>query len=130
MEIKIRHDRVEELLAALPPKVYTALERCALEAEKHAKQLAPVDTGDLRDSISHKVVGDTAYIGTNIEYGAYVELGTGIHYEGGRQTPWTTQNSDGTYSMTRGQRAQPFLKPAIADYADQYREIIKDELTT
>ena len=30
--------------------------------------------------------------------------------------------------MTEGQEAQPFLKPAVADHAQTYRNIIEDEL--
>lgn len=30
--------------------------------------------------------------------------------------------------MTNGQRAQPYLKPAVADHADTYRGIIESEL--
>lgn len=51
-----------------------ALEKCGLTAEGYAKQLCPVDTGNLRNSITHQVDegGDVVYIGTNSEYGAYV----------------------------------------------------------
>ena len=33
-----------------------ALERCGSQAEGYAKDLVPVDTGNLRNSISHKSV--------------------------------------------------------------------------
>ena len=46
----------------------------------------------------------SVYIGTNVEYSSYVELGT-IKMD-----------------------AQPFLKPAVADHANKYRKIIEDEL--
>lgn len=62
----------EELQAA----ALRALEICGLTAEGYAKLLCPVDTGNLRNSITHTVAaderGDAAYIGTNVEYGAYV----------------------------------------------------------
>lgn len=35
-----------------------------------------VQTGRLRASISHEVTGVTARVGTNLEYGRYLELGT------------------------------------------------------
>ena len=74
-----------------------ALERCGMEAEGYAKDLAPVDTGRLRNGISHAVSEDemAAYVGTNVEYGVYQELGTGIYAEGGggRPTPWVYQLS-------------------------------------
>lgn len=68
-----------------------ALEKCGLKAEEYAKNLCPVGTGNLRNSITYLVVvGELkVYIGTNVEYGPYVELGTGKHYpEGGRQGWW------------------------------------------
>lgn len=107
-----------------------ALERCGMEAEGYAKDLVPVDTGRLRNSISHKVDdGEAAvYIGTNVSYAPYVELATGIYAEGGRPTPWVYQDENGNWHWTRGNPAQPFLKPAVADHAQTYRNIIEDEL--
>jgi len=107
-----------------------ALERCGMEAEGYAKDLVPVDTGNLRNSISHKVDdGEPAvYIGSNTSYAPYVELATGIYAEGGRPTPWVYQDANGNWHWTRGNRAQPFLKPAVADHAQTYRNIIEDEM--
>lgn len=107
-----------------------ALERCGMEAEGYAKDLAPVDTGNLRNSISHKVDPEepAVYIGTNVEYAAFVELATGIYAEGGRQDPWVYQDDEGNWHWTRGNKAQPFLKPAVANHKETYRRIIEDEL--
>lgn len=107
-----------------------ALERCGMQAEGYAKDLVPVDTGNLRNSISHRVdeKEKVVYIGTNSEYGAYVELGTGKYYKGGRQDPWVYQDGEGRWHHTNGQRAQPYLKPAVADHKQTYKNIIKDEL--
>lgn len=107
-----------------------ALERCGMEAEGYAKDLVPVDTGRLRNSISHAVSEDemAAYVGTNTSYAPYVELATGIYAEGGRPTPWVYQDANGNWHWTRGNRAHPFLKPAVADHAQTYRNIIEDEM--
>ena len=107
-----------------------ALERCGMEAEGYAKDLAPVDTGRGRNSISHKVDESepAVYIGTNLDYMIYQELGTGIYAEGGRPTPWVYQDAQGNWHWTRGNRAHPFLKPAVADHARTYQNIIEDEL--
>lgn len=107
-----------------------ALESCGMEAEGYAKDLAHVDTGAGRNSISHKVDESepAAYIGTNLDYMIYQELGTGIYAEGGRPTPWVYQDAQGNWHWTRGNRAHPFLKPAVADHAQTYRNIIEDEL--
>lgn len=107
-----------------------ALERCGMEAEGYAKDLVPVDTGRLRNGISHAVSEDemAAYVGSNTSYAPYVELATGIYAEGGRPTPWVYQDENGNWHWTRGNRAHPFLKPAVADHPQTYSNIIKDEL--
>ena len=109
-----------------------ALERCGLVGEGYAKDLVPVDTGRLRNGITHAVAENemAAYVGTNVEYGVYQELGTGIYAEGGggRPTPWVYQDDNGNWHWTAGNPAQPFLKPAVADHAGTYRNIIEDEL--
>ena len=123
-------DNSEQVLSTFKAAVLRALERCGSQAEGYAKDLAPVDTGKLRNSISHNVndAEHAVYIGTNTEYAPYVELGTGKYVQGGRPTPWVYQDDKGNWHMTHGQRAQPYLKPAVADHAQTYRNIIEDEL--
>jgi hypothetical protein len=67
------------------------LTKACLLVENDAKKRCPVDTGQLRQSITHEVEGNTGVIGTNVEYAPYVEYGTGIHAKdgNGRQTPWS-----------------------------------------
>ncbi len=107
-----------------------ALEKCGLKAEDYAKNLCPVNEGNLRNSITHQVdISELlCRIGSNSEYAVYVELGTGIYYPGGRQTPWVYQDAHGNWHLTNGQRAQPYLKPAVADHVQQYKWIIEREL--
>ena len=75
-------------------------------AEDYAKKEAPVDTGNLRNSITNEVEMSekAAYIGTNVEYAPYVELGTSRS------------------------KAQPYLKPAATEHTTVYRRILEDEL--
>lgn len=129
MSIEI-HDNSKEISAAIKAALLRGLEKCGLVAEGYAKKLCPVDTGNLRNSITHQVdsEGHSVYVGTNSDYGAYVELGTGKYYPGGRPTPWVYQDAKGNWHRTSGSKAQPFLKPAAAEHADQYREILKKEL--
>lgn len=49
-----------------------------------------VDTGRYRNSITHRVIAseDTVYIGSNLEYAIYNELGTGRYTEGGIPGYW------------------------------------------
>lgn len=123
-------DNSKEMLAAFQAAAVRALEKCGLTAEGYAKQLCPVDTGNLRNSITHQVdeTEPAAYIGTNNEYAAYVELGTGKYYPGGRPTPWVYQDAKRNWHMTHGQRAQPYLKPAVADNVQTYKDIIEGEM--
>lgn len=121
-------DNSEEVMAAFKQACFRAMERCGLKAEDYANQLAPVDTGALRQSIGHRADKKQAVIGTNKDYAPYVELGTGKHTTGGRPTPWAYQDEKGNWHRTSGQKPQPFLKPAVADHAETYRNIIKDEL--
>lgn len=129
MEIHLT-DNSKMVLEEFQTACIRALERCGSQAEGHAKDLAPVDTGNLRNSISHTVDEDepAVYIGSNTSYAPYVELATGIYAEGGRPTPWVYQDENGNWHWTRGNKAQPFLKPAVADHAKEYQSIIKTEL--
>ena len=124
------NDYSADVLNEFHDAVLRALERCGEQAEGYAKDLAPVDTGNLRNSISHKVDdGEPAvYIGTNTEYAAYVELGTGKYTDGGRPNPWVYQDDNGNWHWTAGNPAQPFLAPAVKEHAQTYRNIIEDEL--
>ena len=129
MEIHLT-DNSKTVLEEFQTACIRALERCGSQAEGYAKDLAPVDTGNLRNSISHKVDdGEPAvYIGSNTSYAPYVELATGIYAEGGRPTPWVYQDENGNWHWTRGNPAQPFLAPAVKNHAQTYSNIIKDEL--
>lgn len=129
MNIDIK-DNSKEVLEAFDEAINRALERCGMQAEGYAKDLTPVDTGNLRNSISHRVdeSDKEVYIGTNAEYAAYVELGTGIYTEGGRQDPWVYQDEEGRWHHTRGQKPQPYLVPAVKNHGGTYRNIFEDEL--
>ena len=58
-----------------------AIERGAKKVQSNAKNLAPVDTGQLQNSIKTKSEitkdGANAQVFTNLEYAPYVEFGTG-----------------------------------------------------
>lgn len=69
--------------------------------EGAAKLRCPVDTGNLRGSINHKVIRfDLVRIGTPVEYAPYVELGT------------------------RYQAAQPYLRPAVYENKAEIKRIL------
>lgn len=115
-------------------------------AEKIRKQavlLAPVDTGELRQSIKTmsqkdgKTVKGIVY--TNKEYAPYVEFGTGPTGEASdhsdvspniavsyKQKGWSYQDAEGNWHHTRGQPAQPFMYPAARDTKDQATKAVSD----
>lgn len=97
-------DHTDEVLDGISQAKARALEKIGLAAEGYAKRLCPVDTGRLRNSITHTTDDEAAYIGTNVDYAVYVEMGT-------VNTP-----------------AQPYLKPAVEDHMEKYRSILKSEL--
>lgn len=84
-------DNLDEVLSAIDSAVTAGLVEIGAKAQGYAKDLTPVRTGTLRDSIGVEVKPDDkeVYIGTMIDkfpekpYGKYVELGargrTGVH---------------------------------------------------
>lgn len=105
-DVTVVEDNTDEFRDGLDAALTRALEKVGLVAEGYAKRLCPVDTGRLRNSITHVIdAGEQAvYVGTNVEYAPYVELGTSR------------------------QKAQPFLRPAAQDHVGEYRRIIEGEL--
>ena len=73
-------DNSQQILSALEKGKRNALTAIGSSAETYAKDNITaddlIDTGRLRNSISHAVDGEAAYIGTNVEYAPYLELGT------------------------------------------------------
>lgn len=120
-------DNSGEILRALEEKKKAALEGVGIQAEGFAKRLTPVDTGRLRNSITHAVRGDDVYIGTNVEYGIWLELGTGIYASDGkgRQSPWGYYDRDGKYHVTRGMKPHHMLKKAASEHTEEYKRIIE-----
>ena len=102
MEIKFT-DNSAEILKAFEQATARGLEKIGLTAEGYAKAKAPVDTGRLRNSISHEVDEQDVYIGSNVEYAPYVEMGT--------------------VKM----KARPFLKPAATEHSGTYKGILEEE---
>ena len=120
-------DNSGEILKELENKKKVALEGVGIQAEGFAKRSTPVDTGRLRNSITHAVRGDDVYIGTNVEYGIWLELGTGIYASDGkgRQSPWGYYDRNGKYHVTRGTKPRHMLKKAASEHTEEYKRIIE-----
>ena len=106
-EIQVK-DKSKEVLEELASKMPVILEMLGQAGENNAKfeitALGAVDTGNLRNSISHADDGTYAYIGTNVEYAPYVELGTVRMPE------------------------RPFLRNAVLRHQEEYRNIMEEGL--
>lgn len=91
---------------------------CAL-IERSAKQNAPAGSGELRRSITSKVIrlGNRieGVVFTPLEYAPYVEFGTGLFAENGGRTdvPWVYRADNGEFYSTYGQHPHPFMRPAF-----------------
>lgn len=84
-----------------------ALEIIGGKAESYAKKLCPVDTGRLRNSITHAQMDEnTEVVGTNVEYAPYVELG---HH-----------TASGSFVAPKA-----FLRPAAENHTGEYRSIVQ-----
>lgn len=99
-------DNSEAFLQAEAEQIMAALEAIGGQAEAYAKEDCPVDTGRLRNSISHATEGRTAYIGTNVEYAPEVEY---------RDIKHTTGRAH-------------FLRDAATTHGDEYRTITEAAL--
>lgn len=90
----LEHD-LEKSGAEVTKLAEAVVSKTAHDIEATAKVFAPVDTGNLENSISTDVNGLTALIGPTAEYGMYVEAGT--------------HNEDESVRMA----AQPYMGPAV-----------------
>lgn len=104
MQFNIAMDNSELIIQAAYQSIDRALKTIGIKAQSYAKKSCPVDTGRLRNSITHQNDKDTVYVGTNVEYGVYVEMGT------------------------RKMRAQPYLGKSITEHVSEYKEILENEL--
>jgi phage gpG-like protein len=97
-------DNTDEVLSAFEKAKIRGLTAIGMTAEGHAKKITPVDTGRLRNSISHATDDEAAYIGTNVEYAPYVELGA------------------------RGRDGKHMLQRAATEHTDEYKKLMEDSM--
>ena len=108
--ITIQVDNTDAVVEGIERAIMKSLEEIGLRAEGHAKDMAPVDTGRLRNSITHAVdEGEqAAYIGSNVSYAEMQELGTS--------------------RMPAANGGKGYLRPAATEHADEYRQILEKNL--
>lgn len=122
--VKLTKNLSKEVLKAAEKQIAIALNSIGAEAEGYAKDETPVDTGRLRNSITYatatqqgeskssdstphgKPEKNELYIGTNVEYAPYVELGNQKHEVGNAH----------------------FLRNALSEHADHFKDILEAAL--
>jgi HK97 gp10 family phage protein len=111
MEFQIKTDNTQQIIAEKNEAVLRALEIIGQVVENSAAGYAPVDTGNLRNSITHEVDDGEhcVYIGSNVEYAPYQELGTN--------------------RMKAANGGRGFLRPAVEDNMEKIQSIFKEELS-
>ncbi len=90
------------------------------------RALAPVDDGNLRDSIEVNYFnkGLSAKITVGAFYAVFLEFGTGIYSESGtgRKDGWVYYSDKlGRYVFTRGIRPQPFYRPSVEQALNHFQ---------
>lgn len=140
-------DNSGAVLDALEKAKAQVLEIWGGKIESYAKanivspaRLAP----ELRNSITHRVEGDAVRVGSNQEVAAYIELGTGRHYE--PPPEWLENAAKGgkgqagleswiyfdpvenKFKIGTPQEARPFLRPAVNDHTDELKKIAEDTM--
>lgn len=108
--IEIRENNTTQILSAMNQAIAAALEEIGLSAERFAKQETPVDTGRLRNSITHAISMDeqAVYVGTNVSYARFVE--NDVHVGGKVRT------------------GRHMLRNAATNHTDYYRNVLKKHL--
>lgn len=132
-------ENLDKLLTKLENLKNVSVEQAVNEAcilvENDAKKRCPVDTGELRMSITHEIEETsenrtTGAVGTNLEYAPYVEFGTGIFSSlgNGRQDRWSYKDAKGEWHTTIGQQPQPYLHPALDGNRDEVKKLIQKKI--
>lgn len=131
-------DNTGKFKDAMQEAIDDILRRIGGRMERYAKARCPVGTeestgikgyigGTLRNSITHYEDENSTTVGTNVFYGPYVELGTGPNY-----TPppeWMENNAEPGKGIGKGfVHPRPFLRPALADHLQEYKNIIETKL--
>ena len=120
-------DLSEMVKEATREAISTALTSVGVQAQARATQIITdnesIDTGNLRNSITFAIgiKGDELYVGTNVEYAPYVEFGH--KQQKGRYVP-----AIGKRLVAGEVPAKPFLRPAIENYINEYKQIIENVL--
>ena len=115
----------KDIKSCLKKGVKKTTAKCA----KMAKNLAPVETGQLRASINLNIkennVSISGEVEPEVEYAAYVEFGTGIK---GMSSKIERPESIHYSANWKGQSAHPYMYPAYLQTREDLLKNIEKEL--
>jgi HK97 gp10 family phage protein len=135
---------------ALEDQLEQALIAVGMTAETHAKEKCPVDTGRLRNSITFALAGQGANSPTykaNFEryktktgkaairrkgLKIYTYKGKAPNIGGNEHAVYIGSNVEYAQTIEAGsakQRARPFLRPAITNHTEEYKNLVKQALS-
>ncbi len=131
--------KLEQVVADLRGQpMLTAMRDATLIVQRSARQLAPVDTGRLRASITPEVRGDpmsgniTGVVGSNVEQAAPMELGTKPHFPPlSALQVWARRHGVNAYAVARaialrGLKPRRYLQGAFEQNRERVVQIIGD----
>ena len=117
--------------------IIVALEACGLQAERYAKMLCPVDTGLLRNSITHALAGKApatkSYKADKPDKNGVIKSGTykgKTPKQGNEHSVYIGSNVEYAIAVEYGDKRHDtgkkhFLTDAATNHDDQYKEIMK-----
>lgn len=99
IDVKIT-DNHEEFIKALTQQLHDAMNEMGQQATAYAKSTVPVKTGNLKNSLDYSVSNDKLKVGTPVEYGKYVELGSANNHSASHFLLNSMQNHTSEYKKT------------------------------
>lgn len=122
-------DCISALENSLPNEMEQIVEQVANKAVSYARELAPVDTGRLRQSIMYRIDaiddGLKLVVFANREYGIYVEYGTGTAGDPSvahvNKSTWVYYDEERGFITAHAQPPRPFMYPAFVYTVDLIR---------
>jgi len=117
-QLEALRDRLNRAKSGINAAVMTDMDKAAEQVKEQMRQLVPVDTGTLRDSIAVVKDGGSYHIGpVGVEYAKYVEYGTKPHVIMAKPGGVLAFQSGGGTAFAKsvkhpGTKAQPYIQPA------------------
>lgn len=151
MSVRIESDNTAEIIKEKDEAVLRALEAVGIQAEGYAQLLVPVDTGLLRNSITHAIAGGKPALGQYKSNESHAT--TKATEKAGTAGKAVSPQTVGSYTVstpktehpavyvgtnveyapyveygTRKMKKQPFLEPGIMGHMDEYQRIFEKYL--